>query len=443
MRVAVGQAPGVKLADWRGSLQLLDDLIARAHAARAELLVLPECVWPAYCIGSREAYWAARDDGLPGPEFLLQHVSKAARGAHLAVCVGFIAERNRQLLNAAAFVSSGGDVVGERYKNFLWAFDRHYFEPADEIAPFDTEFGRVGVLICADLRLPEITATLVARGARLIVQPTAWVNVGTPEAPWNPQPEFLVSARAEEFGVPVASASKWGRELDTPFVGSSVICDAAGGVLARCGPTSTELAVADIELGQSRPPQVTAVERSALLGDTPPEQPPQDVPNLQLVLAHNDENAAAMGEAPRLVLTRTSARADFQQRVHCTSTTDHATLKVSDIQIDVFAGDEANRFAPLRAAALRGTHVALCFGDDADDTQARARALENRIYVILHRSQGVTVIAPSGSVITALHWPSTPTPAHTVSLECSVAAQKEVAWQTHMLADRRPRHYEF
>jgi predicted amidohydrolase len=55
---------------------------------------------------------------------------------------------------------------------------------------------------------------------------------GVASAPWNPQPDFLIAARAAELGVPIASASKWGQEQETTFVGSSLVCNADGQVVA-------------------------------------------------------------------------------------------------------------------------------------------------------------------------------------------------------------------
>ena len=117
------------------------------------------------------------------------------------------------------------------------------------------------MMVCADARLPENPATLAARGAELILHPTAWVNAGSADTPWNPQPEFLIPTRAAECGVPIASASKWGAEGDTTFVGSSLVCDAAGQVVAQCGMTKTAVVVADVELAAPRRLPVADGER--------------------------------------------------------------------------------------------------------------------------------------------------------------------------------------
>jgi len=46
-RIAVAQTPGARLDQWPETLELLAELVRRAAAQRAALLVLPECAWPA------------------------------------------------------------------------------------------------------------------------------------------------------------------------------------------------------------------------------------------------------------------------------------------------------------------------------------------------------------------------------------------------------------
>jgi predicted amidohydrolase len=272
-RIAVAQTPGVRLEQWRETLKLIFDLIRTAAERRADLVVLPECVWPAYHLGSRQALAAARASGMPTEVKLLEELTRAARSHSLAICAGYLSEQADRLLNRACFIDRHGELLGTHDKCFLWDFDRRWFAPGTGIRPIETEFGPVGIMICADARLPEIPATLAARGARLILQPTAWVNAGSPGHLWNPQADFLIAARAAEFGLPVASASKWGREGDTTFVGSSLICDAEGRILSQAPQAETCVLTADVEPGSNPRVRITDSEREALLSAVPPVRP--------------------------------------------------------------------------------------------------------------------------------------------------------------------------
>ena len=72
--------------------------------------------------------------------------------------------------------------------------------------------GRLGVLICADGRMPGIGRALVDAGAQVLVMPTAWVTSGrNPHELENLQADLLAQVRA--FGTacrslpPISAAS--------------------------------------------------------------------------------------------------------------------------------------------------------------------------------------------------------------------------------------------
>lgn len=463
MWIAVAQTPGTALEEWQATLGLIREMIRDAAARGAELVVLPECVFPAYCIGSARAYWAAREAGLPGPEQFLGQLCGWAAESEITVCAGHVAEDGDRLRNTATVVLADGRVAGARDKSFLWAFDNDYFTAGERIEPVETPCGRLGVMICADARLPEIAATLAAKGVELIVQPTGWVNGGTREEPWNPQPDFLIAARALEHGVPIASASKWGRELDTDFVGSSLICDGEGHVVAQCGRTGTDLVLADVEPGRSRRPVVTDLERERLLSDVSPTLPREDVRALRVVFTAGEESDERVGcrpVEPMLVIRRTGrSRAagqaaplvDGLRLELCGRSAD--AIDLAGIRIVACDAEELVRFAAARVAALEGAHLLVAFdGGVAEDgvtrnwealwTLSRARACENRVFVVLAGRDGWLIGDPNGRLAGCGTWSDARREPGT-ELEVGSSASKTVTDRTDMVCGRRPAIYRF
>ncbi len=453
MRIAVAQMPGARLEQWRATLALIEDLIARAAGLRAALVVLPECAWPAYCLGSAAEYRRARAEGLPGPETLLARLQGIAGQRRIAVCAGYVAERADRLLNTAALIGRDGRLLGRHDKCFLWFFDRDYFDAGDRIEPIATDFGRVGVLVCADARLPETAATLAARGAQLILHPTAWVNAGSPGQPWNPQPDFLIPSRAAEFGVPVASASKWGTEGDETFVGGSLICDAEGRVVARCGGEETTVIAAEVEPRTPRAPQLTDAEQTILLSAAPPTRPRADVGPLQLLpLPPNatdqrdrvDSPSSGPGSEPVLAFTLTAgqplARASDSQRWQ--HLMPGALAEIGGMRLGMISADEACRFAPARCLALQGVHLVIVHGP-GPAALLKTRACENRVFVLVLDATGWTVIDPRGLVIEQRPWPESREQATAISLDLTPAVCKTVAPNTDVITGRRPELYAF
>lgn len=459
MRIAVAQSPGTRLEQWRETLALIDDLIQQAAGLDAEFVVLPECVWPAYDLGSRQAYRAARAAGLPDNETFLQHVSQQARLRQIAVCVSYVEERDQRLFNAACLLDSAGSRLGVQRKCFLWDFDHDWFEPGSTIAPVQSPKGRIGLMVCADARLPEIPATLAARGARLFLQPTGWVNVGTPERLYNPQPEFIIPARAAEFGIPIASASKWAVEGGTTFVGSSLICDAEGNVLARCGQKETAVVAADVELTPARRPQLTDAERALLLSSAEPLRPRGDVPPLAVlplplnvddgwIADHLPKRADA--EKPLLALTYRdegsrsgSVAPTLGEGYAVFSAWPAKLLEVGGVCIAATSAADAGRFAPLRCLALRGVHVVVVFGSETSAMLMRTRACENRVFVLQVEPQGWLAFDPGGDVVVEAQWPVSVAEAKPTTLDVARAADKTFAPRTDMLTGRRPGQYAF
>jgi len=456
VRIAVAQTPGSDLRQWRRTLALVEELICSAAAGGAELVVLPECAFPAYYLGSMISYFAARQQGLPGSEAFLERISVLARDKRIAVCAGYVEEQGRKLFNSACLIDQDGQLLGTHRKVFLWDFDHDWFAPGEQVTPIKTPFGLVGIMICADARLPEIPATLVARGARLLLQPTAWVNVGGPERLWNPQPEFLIAERARELGVPIASASRWGSEGAAVFVGSSLICDRLGQVLVAAPSEGTHVIFADVEIRETSNLKVTPAER-ATLGLTWKQDIMAETPGparlLPLPADATEEQVAAYAAQQSFIGQSVLAFAPVGHDATggppspvgadwlvLRGATD-GVLHLADVGIGAIAAEDASRFAPCRCLALLGVHIVLVFGAEASTASLRARACENRIFVLAVGPDAWQLIDPAGCPVLGGSWPTSLATAELAMVDLNPASDKRAAPRTNVLADRHPQQY--
>lgn len=125
-------------------------------------------------------------------------------------------------------------------------------EPGKEILPpFDTPFGRVGSMICFDLRFPEVSLALKRQHADVILYPSAF-TVPTGKAHWH----ALLRARAIECQAYCIAAAQVGahNEKRTSY-GHSIIIDPWGEVLAELGgekKDEPEVIFADINLDRAQ-----------------------------------------------------------------------------------------------------------------------------------------------------------------------------------------------
>jgi predicted amidohydrolase len=250
-RVAIAQLelhPGA-LTDNR---ERIVDAIRTAAGQGANLIVLPELASSGYRLDSwREAHAAA--EPIPGPTTEIWREEARAADCYL---VGGICERaGNALFNSVAVVGPEG-VLALYRKLHLFLEERLIFQPGDAGLPVVTlPFGRVGVVVCYDLRFPEAMRILALQGADIVAVPTAWA----PGFDRTPPPDGIIdqvraaAVQANLNQVFVAAASRVGSDGDLTYLGSSVVVNPHGRL--EYGPASREdevIEVIELDLAEAR-----------------------------------------------------------------------------------------------------------------------------------------------------------------------------------------------
>ena len=93
--------------------------------------------------------------------------------------------------------------------------------------PTRTSVGNLGLLICYDMRFPEISRILTVNGARILISPSAWVAGFMKQEHW----EIMLKARAIENGVYVIAPN----QLGNIYSGHSMVIDPFGTALVDMG----------------------------------------------------------------------------------------------------------------------------------------------------------------------------------------------------------------
>jgi predicted amidohydrolase len=199
-RIALLQLPAFSLEQAAESLahtlQRIDEVAARE---RPDIIALPEVTYPAYFLGRADLVGC----GVLSPAEAADRFAAKARehGVYIAAGLALYAPGGGYA-NGALLFGRDGAVVGRYDKSFLWAFDTRWFSPGGAYPVFETDVGRVGILICADGRMPEIARSLALNGAQIVLDLTAWVSSGRRAADLTTtQVQHLVPLRAMENGV--------------------------------------------------------------------------------------------------------------------------------------------------------------------------------------------------------------------------------------------------
>lgn len=220
------------------NLDAMEERIRKAHAAGAELIVLPELADSGYIFESLEELGRLAAP-IPGGESA-QRLIALARELSVHIVSGLAESTPGGFYNAAMICGPDG-YIGTYRKLHLWNTENDFFRPGDLGLPvFDTPLGKIGVAICYDGWFPEIFRHLAGAGAEIVCIPTNWVPMPEQDPEAEAMANILHKAAAHSNGLYIACADRIGVERGQPFIGQSLILDATGWPLAGPAPRSDE-----------------------------------------------------------------------------------------------------------------------------------------------------------------------------------------------------------
>lgn len=237
-RVAVSQFDP-HLGDRAHNLTIIADQIRAAARAGADLAVLPECALTGYVYGSLDEALEVADP-IPGP--WTDRLCDLTARAGIHAVIGLLERVEDRCYNSAVLCGPTGLVGVYRKTHTLCLGVDRFTTPGDiPYTVYDLPFGRVGILICYDLRFPEPARALALQGAQIIALPTNWPRSSTI------QPDVFTRSRAAENRVFVLAANRVGTEAGADFLGRSQIVDPDGDVLAEASCQHPQLLIHDID----------------------------------------------------------------------------------------------------------------------------------------------------------------------------------------------------
>lgn len=209
------------------------NLIENALKVKANLAVLPEL----FSTGFYEKNLYSVEE----LEKELEMILKLSKGEELVIVAG-VAERCDALYNSAVVINRG-KILGVYRKNLLFPLTREkeFFKPGNKVEVFETPAGRIGILICYEVRFPELARKLMKKGAEIIVVPAEFPKQRIEH--WK----ILLRARAIENQLFVAGVNCIGGDLD--YGGNSMFIDPEGKVLVEAEECQ-EILIADLDLNE-------------------------------------------------------------------------------------------------------------------------------------------------------------------------------------------------
>ena len=121
-------------------------------------------------------------------------------------------------------------------------------EPGNSVVIIDSPVGKLGLVVCYDIRFPTLLTKLMNRGVEIITIPAAF-TVKTGEAHWK----LLTRARAvDTFSYIIGSAQSGAHASGRKTYGHTLIVNPWGTVVSEIAEAGNAIAYADIDLKQLR-----------------------------------------------------------------------------------------------------------------------------------------------------------------------------------------------
>lgn len=226
--------------------EILEWIDSLCSEEKVDLLVFPECAWPAYFLGENEE---AAELALKRTPNFMKEVAQRAAHYRVHIAMGLYVQENGLLRNAGFLWGPEGEILGRVYKSNLWHFDRKFIEAGELFSVIDTSLGKLGMMICADGRAPEIARILAEKGAEVIIDMANLVSsASSTTLLMNPQIEYMLPVRAFENGVWIILCDKVGLEAYSIMnTGRSCVINPLGHVIGSSPSDTPEALIATVD----------------------------------------------------------------------------------------------------------------------------------------------------------------------------------------------------
>ena len=216
----------------------------------ANFIVLPEMF---NCPYSNDKFIEYCEEEKTSPT--LNFISDIAKKHEVYILAGSIPEKeNDELFNTSYLFDRTGNVIAKHRKMHLFDIDvkdKITFKESDVLTAgnnftiADTEFGKIGIGICYDVRFPELARIMVEKGALVLFYPGAF-NMTTGPAHW----ELLFRSRAldnQVYCVGVAPALN--ETASYHSFGHSIVTNPWGEIMAEADEKES-LIICEIDLDE-------------------------------------------------------------------------------------------------------------------------------------------------------------------------------------------------
>jgi len=230
-----------KIGDKEKNTEKMENCVKTAKEKDAHIVIFPELSTTGYV--TRDLIYELAEP-IPGPT--TQKIEKIAKKYNTSIVFGTIERSDKAsavIYNTAVLIGPHG-YIGKYRKMHLPTHsvfeEKRYFRPGYKANIFETENGKLGLIICYDIFFPELSRIIRLQGAQLII------CISASPAVRRKFFETLTIARAIENNVFLAYTNLVGLEDGLQFWGGSRLVDPNGNILAQAKYDEEDLIIAKI-----------------------------------------------------------------------------------------------------------------------------------------------------------------------------------------------------
>ena len=234
----------------KANLEKASSMIVEGIKNNADFIVLPEMFNCPYNNDKFIEYAEEETDSLT-----ISTISKLAGDNDVYILAGSIPEKeDGKIFNTSYLFDKNGHIIAKHRKMHLFDIDvkdkitfkeSDVLTAGDEFTIAETEFGKIGIGICYDVRFVELARIMVENGALMLFYPGAF-NMTTGPAHW----ELLFRARAldnQVFCIGVAPALN--EDASYHSYGHSIVANPWGEVVTQ-SDEKEDLIICEIDLSE-------------------------------------------------------------------------------------------------------------------------------------------------------------------------------------------------
>ena len=220
------------VADKMENVRTVKAYLEKIKDENPDFVILPEMFCCPYQTENFPVY--AEEEGGP----IWQQLSAYAKQYGVYLIGGSMPEKDAEgnVYNTCYVFDREGKQIGKHRKVHLFDIDvkgGQTFKESDTLTAgdsdtvFDTEFGKIGVMLCFDIRFPELSRMMVNDGAKVIFVPAAF-NMTTGPAHW----ELSFRTRALDNQIYMVGCAP-ARDVSAGYIswGHSIVTDPWGRVI--------------------------------------------------------------------------------------------------------------------------------------------------------------------------------------------------------------------